>query len=50
MSFFSGVQISNNQKREHSNSHAIKGAPLNSLFGQFCLNALWFGSCNIRGR
>ncbi|KAJ3682855.1 hypothetical protein LUZ60_013082 [Juncus effusus] len=30
------------------NSRMIKGAPLNSLFAQFCLHALWFGNCNIR--
>ncbi|KAI5679747.1 hypothetical protein M9H77_00974 [Catharanthus roseus] len=33
---------------EHKNSRAIKGAPLESLFSQFCLHALWFGNCNIR--
>ncbi|CAI9107041.1 OLC1v1006313C1 [Oldenlandia corymbosa var. corymbosa] len=33
---------------ETNNSQAIKGAPLNSLFAQFCLHALWFGNCNIR--
>ncbi|KAL0401695.1 UNVERIFIED_CONTAM: Rab3 GTPase-activating protein catalytic subunit [Sesamum latifolium] len=34
---------------EHKSSRAIKGSPLDSLFGQFCLHALWFGNCNIRG-
>ncbi|KAL3838238.1 hypothetical protein ACJIZ3_022829 [Penstemon smallii] len=33
---------------EHKSSRAIKGAPLESLFAQFCLHALWFGNCNIR--
>lgn len=28
---------------------AIKGAPPQSLFSQFCLHCLWFGNCNIRG-
>ncbi|PHT46698.1 hypothetical protein CQW23_15856 [Capsicum baccatum] len=32
----------------HENSRNIKGAPLKSLFGQFCLHALWFGDCSIR--
>ncbi|XP_022892669.1 rab3 GTPase-activating protein catalytic subunit [Olea europaea var. sylvestris] len=32
---------------EHKGSRAIKGAPLYSLFAQFCLHALWFGNCNI---
>ncbi|WOH01469.1 hypothetical protein DCAR_0520853 [Daucus carota subsp. sativus] len=29
-------------------SRNIKGAPLESLFAQFCLHSLWFGDCNIR--
>ncbi|XP_019225677.1 PREDICTED: rab3 GTPase-activating protein catalytic subunit-like isoform X4 [Nicotiana attenuata] len=33
---------------DHKNSRTIKGAPLESLFGQFCLHALWVGDCNIR--
>ncbi|XP_051143274.1 uncharacterized protein LOC127259743 isoform X2 [Andrographis paniculata] len=33
---------------EHKSSRAIKGAPLDSLFAQCCLHALWFGNCNIR--
>ncbi|KAL2227630.1 UNVERIFIED_CONTAM: Rab3 GTPase-activating protein catalytic subunit [Sesamum indicum] len=33
---------------ENKSSRAIKGSPLDSLFGQFCLHALWFGNCNIR--
>ncbi|KAL0382756.1 UNVERIFIED_CONTAM: Rab3 GTPase-activating protein catalytic subunit [Sesamum calycinum] len=33
---------------EHKSSRSIKGAPLESLFAQFCLHALWFGNCSIR--
>ncbi|VFR01972.1 unnamed protein product [Cuscuta campestris] len=33
---------------EPKSSRAIKGAPLQSLFAQFCLHALWFGDCNVR--
>ncbi|XP_030505393.2 uncharacterized protein LOC115720380 [Cannabis sativa] len=33
---------------EHKTSRLIKGAPLQSLFAQFCLHSLWFGNCNIR--
>ncbi|XP_010323130.1 uncharacterized protein [Solanum lycopersicum] len=33
---------------DHENSRTIKGSPLESLFGQFCLHSLWFGDCNIR--
>ncbi|PIN14383.1 hypothetical protein CDL12_12992 [Handroanthus impetiginosus] len=33
---------------EHKSSRSIKGAPLASLFAQFCLHALWFGNCSIR--
>jgi len=29
-------------------TRAMRGAPADSLFGQFCLHALWFGNCNIR--
>ncbi|KAK2982727.1 hypothetical protein RJ640_025143 [Escallonia rubra] len=32
----------------HKSSRTIKGAPLESLFAQFCLHSLWFGDCNIR--
>ncbi|KAM7258011.1 hypothetical protein ACFE04_013752 [Oxalis oulophora] len=35
-------------KGEHKSSRAIKGAPCQSLFAQFCLHALWFGNCNVR--
>eukprot|EP00249_Psilotum_nudum_P023025 c28729_g2_i1 orf=404-2848(-) len=31
----------------HQHAKEIKGAPTNSLFAQFCLQALWFGTCNI---
>ncbi|MCO5546779.1 hypothetical protein L7F22_000215 [Adiantum nelumboides] len=34
-------------KKQHKVARAIKGAPTNSLFAQFCLQALWFGNCNI---
>ncbi|EPS69775.1 hypothetical protein M569_04989, partial [Genlisea aurea] len=37
-----------NSFSEHKSSQAIKGAPVDSLFGLFCLHALWFGNCNIR--
>lgn len=33
--------------KHHENPRAIKGAPTGSLFSQFCLQALWFGNCNI---
>ncbi|KAK1398662.1 Rab3 GTPase-activating protein catalytic subunit [Heracleum sosnowskyi] len=33
---------------EDKTSRNIKGAPLESLFAQFCLHSLWFGDCNIR--
>lgn len=36
-------------KGENKSSRAIKGAPSESLFAQFCLHALWLGNCNIRG-
>ncbi|KAK4777658.1 hypothetical protein SAY87_017845 [Trapa incisa] len=35
-------------KGENKNCRMIKGAPLGSLFAQFCLNCLWIGNCNIR--
>ena len=38
-----------NNDEYHEKFQAIKGAPTGSLFSQFCLHALWFGSCNIRG-
>lgn len=44
-----GVQEPNFAKGEHKASRTIKGAPLESLFAQFCLHTLWFGNCNIRG-
>lgn len=44
-----GAQLPDFAKGEHKNSRAIKGAPLGSLFAQFCLHSLWVGSCNIRG-
>ncbi|XP_021604307.1 rab3 GTPase-activating protein catalytic subunit isoform X2 [Manihot esculenta] len=46
--FHEGAQLPDFAKGEHKNSRAIKGAPLGSLFAQFCLHSLWVGSCNIR--
>ncbi|KAA8543714.1 hypothetical protein F0562_021540 [Nyssa sinensis] len=46
--FHEGVQLPDFTKGEHKNSRAIKGAPRESLFAQFCLHSLWFGNCNIR--
>ncbi|KAG6680989.1 hypothetical protein I3842_13G070500 [Carya illinoinensis] len=46
--FHEGVRDPDFAKGGHKSSRAIKGAPLQSLFVQFCLNCLWFGSCNIR--
>jgi hypothetical protein len=40
---------SNYVDAENKYSRAMRGAPSDSLFGQFCLHALWFGNCNIRG-
>ncbi|KAH9701888.1 Rab3 GTPase-activating protein catalytic subunit [Citrus sinensis] len=46
--FVSGVQLPDFAKGQHRSSRSIKGAPLESLFAQFCLHSLWFGNCNIR--
>ncbi|KAF3454875.1 hypothetical protein FNV43_RR05323 [Rhamnella rubrinervis] len=46
--FHNGVQLPDFSDGEHKTSRAIKGAPLESLFAQFCLHSLWFGNCNIR--
>ncbi|XP_014489668.1 rab3 GTPase-activating protein catalytic subunit isoform X2 [Vigna radiata var. radiata] len=46
--FIDGVQFSDFADGGHKASRAIKGAPLGSLFAQFCLHSLWFGNCNIR--
>ena len=43
------MQLPDFSDGEHKASRAIKGAPLESLFAQFCLHSLWFGNCNIRG-
>lgn len=43
------MESQDHTKAEHKSSRAIKGAPLGSLFAQFCLHSLWFGNCNIRG-
>ncbi|VAH89924.1 unnamed protein product [Triticum turgidum subsp. durum] len=39
---------SNYVEAENKYGRALKGAPSDSLFAQFCLHALWFGNCNIR--
>lgn len=41
------VSTITDDKKQHENARAIKGAPTNSLFAHFCLQALWFGNCNI---
>ncbi|XP_026439892.1 rab3 GTPase-activating protein catalytic subunit-like [Papaver somniferum] len=46
--FHQGAQMSEYSMSEHKSSRTIKGAPLESLFSQFCLHSLWFGICNIR--
>ncbi|XP_059431340.1 uncharacterized protein LOC132164795 [Corylus avellana] len=46
--FHEGVGVPDFVKGEHKSSRAIKGAPLGSLFVQFCLHSIWFGNCNIR--
>ncbi|GMI84043.1 hypothetical protein like AT5G58510 [Hibiscus trionum] len=43
-----GSQFPDLAKGEHKSSRAIKGAPVESLFAQFCLHSLWFGNCSIR--
>lgn len=45
--FHEGDKLPNFSKGEHKNSRSVKGAPLESLFVQFCLHSLWFGNCNI---
>ncbi|KAI4994645.1 hypothetical protein ZWY2020_034286 [Hordeum vulgare] len=42
------VGNSNYVEAENKYGRALKGAPSDSLFAQFCLHALWFGNCNIR--
>ncbi|XP_048136040.1 rab3 GTPase-activating protein catalytic subunit isoform X5 [Rhodamnia argentea] len=46
--FQDGFKLSGFRKAEHKNSRFIKGAPLESLFAQYCLSSLWLGNCNIR--
>ncbi|XP_061353465.1 uncharacterized protein LOC133298227 [Gastrolobium bilobum] len=46
--FIEGVQFSDFADGRYKISRAVKGAPLESLFAQFCLHSLWFGNCNIR--
>jgi Rab3 GTPase-activating protein catalytic subunit len=47
--FREGSKLPDFTKGEHRLSRALKAAPLESLFTQFCLHSLWFGNCNIRG-
>ncbi|KAL6901909.1 hypothetical protein ACP4OV_004785 [Aristida adscensionis] len=42
------VGSSNYVEVENKYTRAMRGAPSDSLFAQFCLHALWFGNCNIR--
>ncbi|KAL2317452.1 hypothetical protein Fmac_031328 [Flemingia macrophylla] len=44
----SGIQLTDSAYSGHKTSRTIKGAPLESLFAQFCLRSLWFGDLNIR--
>lgn len=44
------VKLPDFSKGGHEKSRSMKGAPLESLFAQFCLSSLWFGNCNIRGK
>lgn len=46
--FHEGKKFTYFAKGENRNSQAIKAAPVDSLFAQFCLHVLWFGNCNIR--
>ncbi|XP_050220948.1 uncharacterized protein LOC126671238 isoform X2 [Mercurialis annua] len=46
--FHEGSRLPDLAAGEHKNSRAVKGAPLGSLFAQFCLHSLWIGNCNIR--
>nr|XP_012571332.1 rab3 GTPase-activating protein catalytic subunit isoform X4 [Cicer arietinum]XP_027190603.1 rab3 GTPase-activating protein catalytic subunit isoform X4 [Cicer arietinum] len=46
--FIEGVQFKDFADGGYKTSRAVKGAPLKSLFAQFCLHSLWFGNCNIR--
>ncbi|XP_027329176.1 rab3 GTPase-activating protein catalytic subunit-like isoform X3 [Abrus precatorius] len=46
--FQEGVQLTDFAYGGYKTSQAIKGAPLESLFAQFCLHSLWFGDCNIQ--
>lgn len=45
--FHDDVDSSDYNSDTNKNSRAIKGAPLESLFSQFCLHSLWFGNCSI---
>ncbi|KAF7802603.1 rab3 GTPase-activating protein catalytic subunit isoform X3 [Senna tora] len=46
--FLRREQLTEFSDGEHKTSRNINGAPLESLFAQFCLHSLWFGNCHIR--
>ncbi|KAG2333340.1 hypothetical protein Bca52824_004520 [Brassica carinata] len=46
--FHEGSKLPDFTKGEHRLSRALKAAPLESLFTQFCFHSMWFGNCNIR--
>ncbi|XP_074267812.1 uncharacterized protein LOC141591404 isoform X2 [Silene latifolia] len=46
--FRNGDNVVAFSQSENRSSRAIKGAPSQSLFAQFCLHSLWFGNCNMR--
>ncbi|CAH8386462.1 unnamed protein product [Eruca vesicaria subsp. sativa] len=46
--FHEGYKLPDFTKGEHRLSRALKAAPLESLFTQFCFHSMWFGNCNIR--
>lgn len=46
--FHEGPPKAKSSLNGHKYTRNIKGAPLESLFTQFSLHSLWFGSCNIR--
>ncbi|XP_018473051.2 uncharacterized protein LOC108844314 isoform X2 [Raphanus sativus] len=46
--FHEGSKLPDFTKGEHMLSRALKAAPLESLFTQFCFHSMWFGNCNIR--
>ncbi|KAK7321376.1 hypothetical protein VNO77_31967 [Canavalia gladiata] len=46
--FQEGVQLTGFAFSGLQHSQALKGAPLESLFAQFCLRSLWFSDCSIQ--